>query len=70
MFDAVKRKYSDISFQQFNVDDANTASLSSQYGVKGIPHMVFLDGSNNVLMSQSGAPSDEESFINEINQYR
>lgn len=70
MFDAVKRRYSDITFQQYNVDDPGTASLSSQYGVKGIPHMVFLDGSNNVLMSQSGAPADEESFISMIDQHR
>lgn len=68
MFDAVKRRYSDVSFQQLNVDDNSNASLSSQYNVTGIPRLVFLDAGGNVLYN-GGAPRDEDSLNNLISQY-
>jgi len=70
VFRATKKKYKDVEFRQFNVDDGSTASLRQQYGVRGIPHIVFLDGGGNVLYSRSGAPANEDSFTSMIERYR
>ncbi|HIA52940.1 MAG TPA: thioredoxin [Candidatus Melainabacteria bacterium] len=66
MFEATKRKFSDVSFQVVDVD--KDKETSNKYGVSGIPHLVFLDGGNNVLYS-GGAFGDEESFAQAISRF-
>lgn len=67
MFDATKRKFSDVQFQVVDVDQDK--DLSSRYDVKGIPRLVFLDASGNVLYN-GGAFHDEDSFAEAINRFR
>ncbi len=66
MFDATKRKFSDVSFQVVDVD--KDPATSNKYGVSGIPHLIFLDGGGNILYS-GGAFGDEESFVQAINRF-
>ncbi|MBX9952548.1 MAG: hypothetical protein K2Y39_25470 [Candidatus Obscuribacterales bacterium] len=67
MFDATKRKFSDVQFQVVDVDQDK--DLSNKYDVKGIPKLVFLDASGNILYN-GGAFRDEESFAEAINRFR
>ncbi|MBI5171435.1 MAG: hypothetical protein HY986_01015 [Candidatus Melainabacteria bacterium] len=69
MFDATKRQFTDISFEQINIDEPSGQELAGRYGVTGIPRLVFLDGSSQVLYN-GGAPMDAESFHGLINQHR
>lgn len=64
MFDATKSKFRDIQFQQINIDEQK--DLAAQYGVRGIPHVVMLDGGGKVVYD-GGAFSDVDSFSNQIN---
>ncbi|CAN5461724.1 hypothetical protein BH11CYA1_BH11CYA1_00730 [soil metagenome] len=69
MFGATKSKFSDIRFEELNVDDSSTKELSAKYGVSGIPCVVFLDNSGNVLYK--GGPSrDADGFAAQIQQFR
>ena len=69
MFGATKSKFSDIRFEELNVDDSSSKELSAKYGVSGIPCVVFLDGSGNVLFK--GGPSRTiEGFSAQIQQFR
>jgi hypothetical protein len=70
VFDATKNKYRDIQFTQYDYDDSGSAALKEKYGVRGIPHMVFLDSSGKILYSDSGAPRDQGAFENMIQQFR
>ena len=69
MFGATKNKFRDISFEQLDISEAGSHDAEKQkYGVRGIPCVVFLDKSGNVLFS--GVPSQsEEGFAEQINQY-
>ncbi len=69
MFDATKRKFSDVTFQSLDLDDSSNEAEVKKYGVKGIPHVVFLDQSGNVLYS-GGPARDEEGFAGQIQQYK
>lgn len=69
MFDATKRQYTDISFEQINIDEPSGQELAVRYGVTGIPRLVFLGSSNEVLYN-GGAPMDPESFRGLINEHR
>ena len=69
MFDAASRKYSDITFQKLDGDEAQTKTLMGQYGVGGYPTLVFLDGGGQVIYN-GGAPRQLEDFENLIGQYR
>ena len=68
MFGATKRKFSDVTFQEINLDDESTKSVCEKYGVHSIPHVVFLDGSGNVLYN-GGPNRDEDGFAAQISQY-
>lgn len=67
MFEATKRKFNDVNFQVIDVDQDKTTG--AKYGVSGIPHLVFLDSSDNVLYN-GGAFHDEESFVQAIQRFR
>lgn len=67
MFEATKRKFSDVNFQVVDVDQDK--ATGAKYNVSGIPHLVFLDSSENVLYS-GGAFGDEESFAQAIQRFR
>lgn len=69
MFGATKSKFRDINFQELNVDEESTKALSAKYGVRGIPCVVFLDSSGNVLYN-GGPQRDEEGFAAQIQQFR
>jgi len=69
VFDATKRKFSDVTFQSLDLDDPSSQSDVQKYGVRGIPHVVFLDGSGNVLYS-GGPMREEDSFAGQIQQYK
>jgi len=66
VFEATKSKYRDVNFQVVDVDQDK--ATSAKYGVSGIPHLVFLDASENVLYS-GGAFGDEDSFAQAINRF-
>ncbi len=68
MFDATKRKFSDVSFQSLDLDDPGSQSAAQKYNVHGIPHIVFLDAAGNVLYN--GSPMrTEEGFAQQIQTY-
>lgn len=69
VFGATKSKFSDIRFEELNVDDGATKELSAKYGVSGIPCVVFLDGSGNVLF-KGGPQQSIEGFSAQIQQFR
>jgi len=69
VFDATKSKIRDVDFQQLNIDDASNSDLVRRYEVKGIPRVVFLDSSGNVLYNGSPA-RDEEGFAQSIQRFR
>lgn len=69
MLDATKNKYRDIQFSQYDTDDGGTSALAQKYGVTGIPRLVFLDSSGNVLYN-GGAPPDQAAFESLIHQFR
>ncbi len=58
MFDATASKYRDIQFERINVDSHD--DRCAQYKVSGIPHVVCLDGSNNVVKTMTSWSSPEE----------
>lgn len=69
MFDATKSKFRDVEFRQLDIDDASNADLVQRYGVRGIPRVVFLDASGNVLFN--GSPSrSPEGFEQSIQRFR
>ena len=49
MFDASQSKFHDVAFERLNVDDPQTGQLAANYGVKGIPTVVFLDSGGKAL---------------------
>jgi len=68
VFDATKSKFSDVSFQQMNLAEDSSKEVSAKYGVTGIPCVVFLDGSGNVLFN-GGPARTVESFTEQIQQF-
>ncbi|MBS1992636.1 MAG: hypothetical protein JSS83_19090 [Cyanobacteria bacterium SZAS LIN-3] len=70
MFGATKSKFPDVTFEQIDVSEHGShAEEKQKYGVQGIPCVVFLDQSGNVLFS--GIPyGNEEGFASQIQQYR
>jgi hypothetical protein len=69
VFDATKRKFSDVTFQSLDLDDPSNESDVKKYGIRGIPHVVFLDSSGNVLYN-GGPARDEEGFAGQIQQFK
>jgi thioredoxin-related protein len=69
VFGAVKNKFSGVSFQELDLDDQSNQGVIQKYGVSGIPHVVFLDASGNVLFSGSPQRS-EDAFAEQIQQFR
>ncbi len=67
VFEATKSKFRNITFQSVNFDEER--DLANQYGIKGIPHVVMLDGSGGVLYN-GGAFGDVESFSEKINSLK
>jgi thioredoxin-related protein len=68
VFDATKSKFSDVTFQSLDLDDPSNQSDVAKYGIKGIPHVVFLDASGNVLYN-GGPARDLEGWAGQIQQY-
>jgi len=66
VFDATKSKFSDVAFEQVNLDE--NKELASKYAVSSIPRVVFLDGAGNVLYN-GGPSSSVEGFTSQIQQY-
>jgi thiol-disulfide isomerase/thioredoxin len=70
VFDEVKSRMRDISFERYNVDDDSTNEIRSKCpAFSSIPHVVFMDGGGKVLYHGT-PPSSAESFEREISQYR
>lgn len=67
MFDATKNKFRDIQFQEVNIDE--DPDTKAKYGVRGIPHIVMLDGGGNILYN-GGAFRNESSFADRINSFK
>lgn len=67
MFDATKRNFRNITFEAVNIDEQK--DVAAQYGVRGIPHVVMLDGGGKVVYN-GGAFNDVEDFSNQINSIR
>lgn len=67
MFDATKRRYRDVTFQVVDVD--KDPATSNKYGVSGIPYVVFLDSSDNVIY-RTGSFGDADSFAQAIDKFR
>ena len=70
VFDEVKSRMRDVSFERYNVDDEATNDVRAKCPpFHSIPHVVFMDGGGKVL--HDGSPArDAESFEREISQYR
>jgi thioredoxin-related protein len=68
VFGATKRKFSDITFQEIDLDDESTRSIGQKYAIGSIPRVVFLDASGNVLFN-GGPQREEDSFAAQIGQY-
>ena len=70
VFDEVKSKMHDITFERYNVDDEATNDIRSKCpSFSSIPHVVFMDGGGKVLYHGT-PPSSAEAFEREISQYR
>lgn len=67
MYDATKNKFRNITFQQVNIDEQQ--DIAAKYGVRGIPHLVMLDGGGNVLYN-GGAFENVDGFSQKIESYR
>lgn len=67
MFDATKSKFRNITFQQLNLDEERAEG--AKYGVRGIPHIIMLDGGGKVLYN-GGAFSSVEEFSQQIDSIR
>jgi thioredoxin-related protein len=68
VFDATKRKFSDISFQSLDLGNPSDHDEAQKYGVRAIPCVVFLDASGNVLYN-GGPARDEVGFTEQIQRY-
>lgn len=66
-FNAAKDKYNGkISISQVDTDDEKNNFLKEKYKLSSFPAFVYLDAAGNVLKSESGCPSDGDSFAAEI----
>jgi len=70
VFEEVKSRMRDISFERYNVDEETTNEIRSKCPpFSTIPHVVFMDGGGKVLYDGT-PPTSAESFEREISQYR
>jgi thiol-disulfide isomerase/thioredoxin len=67
IFEATKPQFRDIRFEELNVDEPSNQALSQQYGITGIPAIVYLDRSGN-LIEKGGAFHDAASFAAHIQE--
>lgn len=66
-FQAAKEKYSGkIAMSTVDPDDESSAALKQKYNVSSFPAMLYIDDKGNLIKSESGIPSDGDSFIAEI----
>lgn len=61
-FEEAKSRFSQVRFEQLNAEDPANERLVTRYGIKAYPTLVYLDGSGNVIRSQSGAPMGDAFF--------
>ena len=70
MFDATRSNVSGVNFEQLDVSEPGAhQDEKAKYGVHGIPCVVFLDGSGNVLFS-GGPVRSVEGFTQQIQQFQ
>lgn len=59
--DGIERDLADdAQVLRLSVTDNVGRSLAIRYGVRGVPTLVLLDGSGNVVLQQAGSPRREE----------
>ena len=70
MLAATKSKFRDVDFQTVDLTEPGGPGheTAEKYGISGIPHVVFLDGSGNVLFNSVPSQS-AEGFEEEIKQF-
>lgn len=66
IYEETSKKFSDVRFETIDIDQDK--ATADKYQIQAVPHLVFLDGSNNILYS-GGAFSDEESFSDAIKKF-
>jgi len=64
------RMSSKADFQRYNAEAPENAELKAKYGVQGFPTFIFTDGKGSELERLSGAPADDQTFINLIESIR
>ncbi len=70
IWDSVSSQYkSRAEFQSLNAEDPGNSDLVAKYGVHAYPTIIYTDNSGKVLNRIEGAPSSENDFIKDINQY-
>ena len=67
IFEAVKPKFNDITFQEIDAD--SNPDLKAQYQVSSIPRLVFFDANNKVIYN-GGTPATADGFTRLIQRYK
>ena len=66
-FEEVSEEMKDITFGKVDTNEALNGALASEYGVRGIPTIVFLKDGEEVGRFSGAVP--KEKFLEEIKKY-